>query len=66
MQIVPHNPQGQSAPYTRRHRVDVEPLVSAVVLMALVVVVNAWQSPADAHQASPSKHAPTQTASSRV
>jgi len=60
------NPQSrQDAPYVRPSRVEVEPIVSAAGLVALVLAVNMWWTPPAAQQATPSVQTATlSTASS--
>ena len=58
------NPQSrQDAPYVRPSRVEVEPIVSAAALVALVLAVNMWWTPLAAQQATPSVQTATLTSS---
>ena len=58
------NPQSrQDAPYVRPSRVEVEPIVSAAALVALVLAVNMWWTPPAAQQATPSVQTATLTSS---
>lgn len=59
------NPQSrQDAPYVRPSRVEVEPIVSAAALVALVLAVNAWWTPPAAQQAAPAVQTATLTTAS--
>jgi hypothetical protein len=50
-------------PFKRERRIDVEPLVSAVALVALVFAVSAWRSNSEQQLFAPVEQAPTITAS---
>jgi hypothetical protein len=54
----------QDVPYVRPSRVEVEPIVSAAALVALVLAVNAWWTPPAAQQATPSVQTATLTTAS--
>ena len=57
-------PSRQDTPYVRPSRVEVEPIVSAAALVALVLAVNAWWAPPAAHQAAPAVQTATLTTAS--
>jgi hypothetical protein len=50
-------------PYKRERRIDVEPIVSALALVALVFAVSAWRSHSEQQLFAPVEQAPTITAS---
>lgn len=49
-----HTQSHQVQPYVRPSRIEVEPILSAIGLVALVLAVNAWWVPPAAQQATPS------------
>ncbi len=53
MQNQTNNQSRQNLSYVRPSRVEVEPIVSAVALVALVLAVNAWWTPPVAQEATP-------------
>ena len=64
MQNQTHQQSRQDAPYVRPSRVEVEPIVSAAALVALVLAVNMWWTPPAAQQATPSVQTATLTSAS--
>jgi hypothetical protein len=61
MQNQTHQQSRQDAPYVRPSRVEVEPIVSAAALVALVLAVNMWWTPPAAQQATPAVQTATLT-----
>jgi hypothetical protein len=54
----------QNLTYVRPSRVEVEPIVSAAALVALVFAVNAWWTPPAAQQSTPAVQTATLTTAS--
>ena len=54
----------QNLTYVRPSRVEVEPIVSAAALVALVLAVNAWWTPPAAQQSTPAVQTATLTTAS--
>ena len=64
MQNQSHSQIRQVAPYVRPSRVEVEPIVSAAALVALVLAVNVWWTPPSAQQSTPAVQTATLTTAS--
>ena len=50
-------------PYRRERRIELEPVVSAIALVAMVLLIGSWKPAADAHQTAPVELVSVKTAS---